>query len=277
MKKYLLITTTMTVLLLLMQSLAPLKTTRRDGTDPGYTGSPGDTFKNCTKCHGGVATNISGWITSNVPSTGYIPGQTYKITAKNFSMGSTRFGFELSPQNLTGKLMGTLVVSDTHRTKLVGNNKYLTYREYGVDGTDSNTWSVDWVAPSAGSGEVVFYGAFNSNPGHKSNDGTHLSTLTLQEFGNAKSIHIPNGIGEMIIYPNPASDKLFVQLNLKTKSQILMEVFDLKGKRIALVANEIQFLNKLHNFDTQTLANGNYILKVTTNGKTVSEKFLVKH
>ncbi len=70
---------------------------RKDGTEPGYTGSPGDSFKNCTACHGGTTQNVDGWIVSNIPSTGWVPGERYTITATNTKMGATRFGFEVSP------------------------------------------------------------------------------------------------------------------------------------------------------------------------------------
>lgn len=50
------------------------------GAPIGKTGSPGD-GSNCTGCHSGVATTSAGLITSNVPVTGYIPGNTYTITA----------------------------------------------------------------------------------------------------------------------------------------------------------------------------------------------------
>ena len=53
------------------------------GAPIGKTGSPGD-GSNCTGCHSGVATTSAGLITSNVPVTGYIPGNTYTITATNF-------------------------------------------------------------------------------------------------------------------------------------------------------------------------------------------------
>ncbi len=69
-----------------------LRVARKDGTDPGYTGSPGDSLKNCTACHGGIAFPVDGWITSNIPSSGYVPGTTYTITAKNREFGATRFG-----------------------------------------------------------------------------------------------------------------------------------------------------------------------------------------
>jgi hypothetical protein len=53
-----------------LQSFDTKSLRKVDGTEPGYTGSPGDSLKNCTVCHGGTAETIEGWITSNIPTTG---------------------------------------------------------------------------------------------------------------------------------------------------------------------------------------------------------------
>ena len=78
------------------------------GAPAGYTGSPGDA-QNCTKsgCHNGTAATVSGWITSNIPPAGYTPATTYNITVT--VTGSGNHGFEVSPQNVAGTLLGTLI------------------------------------------------------------------------------------------------------------------------------------------------------------------------
>jgi hypothetical protein len=142
------------------------------GAPAGYTGSPGD-GKNCTECHGGTATTISGWITSNIPAEGYLPGQTYQITATNNNTGSGKYGFEISPQSASGTLLGTLTAGANNQ--LVGNNKYVTHVSAS---TSINTWTFNWTAPAAGTGNVTFYGAFARNhPGP-----VRLSTLTVGEL-----------------------------------------------------------------------------------------------
>ncbi|HOW30090.1 MAG TPA: T9SS type A sorting domain-containing protein [Bacteroidales bacterium] len=142
------------------------------GAPAGYTGSPGD-GKNCTDCHTGTASTVSGWITSNIPATGYEPGQTYQITATNNITGSGKYGFEVSPQNTSGTLLGTLAAGSNNQ--LVGNNKYVTH----VSASETvKTWTFNWTAPAAGTGNVTFYGAFARNkPGP-----VRLSTLSVSEF-----------------------------------------------------------------------------------------------
>lgn len=262
---------------IILESFAPLKIMRRDGTDPGYTGSPGDSSKNCTTCHGGVATPKDGWITSDIPAEGYTPGQTYTIKATNTAMGSTRFGFEVSPQKLDGNLMGTMIITDTSRTKLVGNDKYITYKADGVDGVDSNTWTFNWVAPQVGSGEVVFYGAFNSNPGHKGGDGTTLSTLKVKEAGTTGISTLSGKVDNLIIYPNPSNDIVKLSFDLKKSSEVAIDITDMNGKCVVPVLSGKHSGNVAKEINIAGLPQGIYLMRIAIDGRTATQKINVAH
>lgn len=142
------------------------------GAPAGYTGSPGD-GQNCTSCHGGTATTSPGWITSDIPGSGYVPGETYQITATNSLTGDgKKYGFEVSPQSTSGTLLGTLAAGTG--SQLVGGGKYVTH---SLATLTTNSWTFSWTAPAAGTGSVTFYGAFaRGNPGLVT-----LSTLTVNE------------------------------------------------------------------------------------------------
>jgi len=145
------------------------------GAPAAKTGSPGD-GANCTECHGGTATTTAGQITSNIPASGYVPGTTYQITATNPLTNAGKMGFEVSPQNVAGTLLGTLVAGTG--SQLVGGNKYVTHL---LANTTTNTWTFGWIAPAAGTGTVTFYGAFARNkPGPVTK-----STLVVQEAVSA--------------------------------------------------------------------------------------------
>ncbi len=98
------------------------RTKNPTGAPAGHTGSPFDN-KNCTVCHGGSAANVVGYLSSNVPGTGYVPGNTYLLTCA-FS-GSGNKGFQISPQNAQGNLMGTIFMGTN--SQLVGDFKYITH------------------------------------------------------------------------------------------------------------------------------------------------------
>lgn len=139
------------------------------GAPAGYTGSPGD-GQNCKNCHGGTATTVAGMITSNIPAAGYTPGASYTITVT--VTGSNSKGFEVSPQNASGTLLGTLTAGTGN--KLVGSGKYVT--QSSASNASTAIWSFGWTAPAAGTGTVTFYGAFTA-----SKPVTKLSTLVVNE------------------------------------------------------------------------------------------------
>jgi len=260
---------------ILIQSFGPTILGKRDGTEPGFTGSPGDSLKNCTVCHGGKATNVDGWITSTVPSTGFLPNTKYTITAKNTEVGGTRFGFSISPQSLSGKLLGTLIISDTTTTKLVGDNKYVTYRAAGVDGVDTKTWTFDWIAPDSVN-EVVFYGAFNSNfEGHKDGDNTYLSQLKVFKTGFT-GVKENNLISSVSIFPNPLNNEAQLSFINKLHGNVEVSLYGLDGKFYGQLFN--QQLSVGHQtilLEPNTKA-GIYFLKITNSNSSIYHKILIQ-
>ncbi len=151
------------------------------GAPTSKTGSPGD-GSTCTSCHAGTASTQTGWITSNIPAGGYIPGTTYTITATATQTGCTKFGFEISPQNASGTLLGTLIATNTIQTQLIGSAKYITHTSGGTSAVGgTKTWTFDWTAPTATT--VTFYGAFNgsNSSGTNAGDNIYNSNLTVNK------------------------------------------------------------------------------------------------
>ncbi len=188
------------------------------GSPTAKTGSPGD-GANCAQCHGGTATTTVGLITSNIPVSGYVPGQTYQITATNPQTGSGKIGFEVSPQNAAGTQLGTLVAGTG--SKLVGGTKYVTQSNAN---STTNTWTFGWIAPAAGTGAVTFYGAFARNY----TGVTTLSTLTVQEV-------ITTGIDKNIATASLTARQVngFISVGLNMSAgQAKISVFDISGRQL---------------------------------------------
>jgi hypothetical protein len=142
------------------------------GSPGGRSGSPGDNGNTCTGCHTGTANTAFAWITTNVPTSGYVAGQTYTITATGTHQGVVRFGFELTVEDSQGNKVGTLQITDPTRTKLVNGNKAVTHTASGITPAgNSNSWSVDWVAPTGVQGNIGIYSAFNAANGNGSTSG----------------------------------------------------------------------------------------------------------
>ncbi len=172
------------------------------GAPSGFTGSPGDGGNTCANsgCHSGIAVGTkSNVFTSNIPSDGYVPGTTYTITATARSITSRNtFGFQISPQTNAGVLVGTMI-STSAGTKLTGAGKYLTHTSSGITGSNGvKSWSFNWVAPAAGTGNVTFYGIFNhaNGNGGTSGDSIFKSTFVISEKVQAPIVNLggPTGI-----------------------------------------------------------------------------------
>lgn len=263
---------------ILLESFGTKGLGKKDGSEPGYTGSPGDTLKNCTACHGGKAYNEIGWIKSNIPESGYVPGTTYTIEAIGYGVTHNRFGFLVSPQAKNGDLLGTIIRTDTVRTKLVGNNKYLTYTENGVYGLDSASWYFNWVAPATGTGDVVFYGGFNSNQdGHKGGDVTHLSTLRVKETGTVSVANLTNNLNLVSVYPNPVTSFLNISFDLNKSASTKIEIIDLSGKQVAEIINENLKGMVSKQINTDDFTSGIYFVKIQTENETITKKISVMH
>jgi hypothetical protein len=177
------------------------------GAPSGYSGDPAGGNKDCTNCHGGsAAEQQAGWISSDIPETGYVPATTYTITATASGAGINKFGFQVSPQSSSGDVLGTLV-NTSAETKLISGTNYVTQTSSGLSGQDSKSWTFDWIAPDAGSGEVVFYGAFNLADGNGSTSGDMIKLSTLAVIENtAVGIHRSDKPEKISVYPNPATE-----------------------------------------------------------------------
>jgi hypothetical protein len=247
----------------------------------GHTGSPGDGRSCATSgCHTGLTVqNQENLITSNIPLTGYLPGETYTITATVVASGVTRFGFQVSPQFTNGQLAGTLIATNSTETALVGSGKYITQRLQGTSGAGQRSWSFDWVAPASGSGSLAFYGAFNAtnNNGGSSGDQIILSALTVSEDLTSASVSLLK-TKKFKFYPNPASDQIFIESRASNDSFASLELMDLSGK--SFVSKRLKSENGKFNlkFDNPSgIPSGVYLLLFESNGEKVVQQILIRH
>lgn len=155
-----------------------------DGAPSGYANDKATNFRTCATsgCHSGTAvftdTSIAK-ITSNIPSTGYVPGATYTFTATINKPTYVRFGFQASPQDSLGNYKGTMIVTNSTKTKITGT-KYITHTQ---SGNNQSSWSWNWIAPAIGTGQVKMSGALMAanNNGGTSGDSVYKVSTTITE------------------------------------------------------------------------------------------------
>lgn len=241
----------------------------------------------CSNCHSGGPNTIQpGWITSNIPATGYVPGMTYTITATATSVGRVRFGFEISPQDSstvsTGR--GTCLVTDSTTQLLTGSygRKYITHKSNGTTGTtDSHTWTFDWTAPTTGIDSVIFYGAFlcANNMNNSSGDFTYKSRLTVHRditAGLEENFTDASGIQ---VYPQPATDGITVKYRIDHQEKVNIKLADCQGRIIAPLMSETRVPGS---YDSVlkfpfNLSSGIYLLEISTETTATAKKILVQH
>lgn len=248
------------------------------GAPDGFTGSPGD-GQICVLCHQGpTPTAISGAITSNVPVTGYVPGNTYAITAQISRVGHNRFGFQISPQDNFANALGVLT-DITTETQVTGSGTYITHTTSGTYGTDSKTWIFDWTAPNAGTGNVTFYGAFNATNNNGSNNGDTIfsSMITIPEDISTTTDAANRQNNFFSIYPNPAAEEIRLTFFSNEETKLNVFIYDLEGVKVFEWPQTI-FPNSCINKKFQlpeNISSGIYLLKVETEQKSFIHKLII--
>ena len=242
----------------LMSSFENDSTSYPGGAPPGYTNSPGDK-QNCGHCMGADVTNVSGWISSNIPPTGYVPGSTYTIELN--VTGSGNKGFEISPQDTSGNLIGILTAGAANH--LVGSGKYVTH-----DNSDIGilNWSFSWTAPNPGVGDVNFYAAFWV-------EHTQLSTYTVSENTNGVS---QKSQLEVALFPDPAKDHVTLCFNHATSGNVVVEMLKQDGRKIGDIMYEFVQAGPFFQSFPISLSKGIYLVRIISGKQEAIRKLIVE-
>lgn len=244
------------------------ETQSTSGAPGAYAGDPASGSANCRTCHTGAPLgNLTGVITSTIPPSGYIAGSTYTITANFVRAGHLKFGFEISPQNSSGVLQGTMANINT-QTQLINAGTYITHTSTGVSGSGSKTWNFQWTAPATGQGPVTFYGMFNATNNNLNalGDSVFESTTGVKENTTAVQ-NIEENNFSVSIFPNPAIDFLNLRINLDELSSVQMDLLDIRGNRIENLFSEEQMNGEVSkSFDVSPYPKGIYFLRLRTEG-----------
>lgn len=240
------------------------------GSPGGKTGSPGDDGNSCTLCHSGTPNTVEGWITSDIPSTGYVLGETYTIIATGNHTGVGRFGFELTSEDILKNKVGQLIISDDNQTQLTNGNQAITHSAQGIIPIgDEKSWTFQWIAPSTDVGVITFYAAFNAanNNGASSGDVIYLSSMSVDE--STVGINEANQDLSFSIFPNPSYGKIQISHH-KASAQI--RIVDLLGN-IVLERDAMQNSEAL---DLSSYKKGLYLVQILDGNEISTKKMILK-
>ena len=253
-------------ILLLIPASAFILLSFSGGIGGSRSGSPGDGGTTCTACHApGANFGASASISTNIPASGYELNTNYQITV-NASSSASGHGFQLTSERID---TNAKVGSFTAGTGSVAQNGGNAVSHQGISA--SGNWTFTWTSPSTDVGDVTFYAAVNAVNGNGSTSGDQVVTTSQSVITNgvlgitdAKRLNFE-------MFPNPASENVTIQLPTNSENA-LVEFYDYVG-RLAL-SKKVSDLDKVVN--VSSLSSGIYMIKVISNDKIGSQKFIKK-
>lgn len=242
------------------------KILKTGGSSGGETGSPGDDYITCTRCHdNNPIFSLTSSITTNIPPTGYVLGQTYSITISTESIDAKSWGFELTAEeDDTNLKVGVFdIIDSTGSPKLILGTSAVTNSN-----ATSNSWSFNWTAPTTNKGPITFYAAVLAGDGNEKKIGDQTITASATTNSNTLSIRNEN-MFVFDLYPNPSQDFLTILLpnEIATGS---INLFDYSGKSI----KSKQINSNNNTLDISRLSQGLYFIKLNSEGKTGIKKVI---
>jgi lysyl endopeptidase len=216
------------------------------GFEVGIHHPNGDIMKICRDDSGAVKESANGvdvWLIGGV-SIG---------TGNGWELGTTESGSSGSPLfNQNGKVIGQLYAGQAFCNGTESNNDYDVYGRFGVSwdaGNSSDKRLMDWLDP-LGTGT--------------------MSTETLTNL-----LNVPDNqfIGDLKIYPNPASSVITIMNN--KYPNLHYQMYDVLGKMIALG----QLHNTANSIMVEHLTEGVYFLHLEDpdSGDSITKKIVVRH
>ncbi len=248
------------------------------GSPAGHSGSPASNGNTCARsgCHSGGGSpgaqhivNVS----SDIPASGYIAGDTYTITISvdDANDAASRSGIAVSMEDGSGTHLGTLATGSGTRFSS-GSSNFITHQSSSIGlplaGRD---YSFQWTAPAAGSGQVTLYAAVNFANGNGTTSGDIIKEVT-EVFSEASSVGLDESSRlSLSLFPNPTSG-LF-RLSALPSNVTHWSISDLQGKTVnsgKLIPGSTQEM------DLRNAPAGLYFVHVYGNDGLISSSRIVK-
>jgi len=246
------------------------------GSPGGKTGSTADGTL-CTQCHGGSSIIVNNWISTNIPDSGYIAGETYSITATGTHTGVVKFGFELTAEDNSGSKKGSFVNTNATQTKFTNNNSAVTHKSSGnTPSNNTKSWNFEWIAPVAGTGDITFYAAFNAANGNGSTSGDviYKTSLNISENTSSGILTDKDNSKQILIFQTTDLNYLTIK-NISTDiPETNIRLFDINGKLLKL--KSIRNNNMDITLNINDLKTNIYIIQIETKEELISRKVYIQ-
>ncbi len=220
-------------------------------------GVSGNSTAGCS-CHGSSSTNTSVQINSDIPSAGYLTGETYNITVLISNSTKSQAGFNLSSSD------GTLIAGST--SKLI--NGEATHSPQQNLSNGAVTFVVQWEAPStAPTGNIVFSAAGNATNGDGGTTGDEWGLGSLS-VSHDETQSIEDVIAASVsLSPSLATSMVSLKSDLKIENPRIMLI---NGQ---LIQTQYEETAEGFTVDVSALPAGVYFLNFSHEGKVHTKKF----
>jgi hypothetical protein len=230
-----------------------------------YSGSPGDGGTTCTVCHSpGANYDADPLITTDIPPSGYVAGETYSITV-SVASSSTRHGFQITSENSSDAKVGTFTAGTGSQT---ANSDHLV--THTSAGNTQTAWVFQWTAPAVSEGDITFYAVVNATDANYTDTNDQVVTTTETVGYTNLSLAEENSL-TFVVFPNPTSEYLLIQSD-----------FDLTDKTEITLTNSLgQLIDNIkiadfNRIDVSNLTAGVYFINISLGNKKGITKFIKK-
>lgn len=97
---------------------------------------------------------------------------------------------------------------------------------------------------------------------------SHISSVSIDEVSS-------ESVSNLLLYPNPATDHVNIAFNSLSEQKIQVAVYDLSGKVVYSSESQVMQGENLINVNTNNLAEGQYVLMVSSSNNNYPIKLLV--
>ncbi len=164
---------------------------------------------------------------------------------------------------------------------------------YSSSWVSTNGLSSIYVPMDSGAYQVAYYGGFGMPTVVLLGGLDHRVMFSTQSFAISDTSimrdsimallstglnSFENNIASVQLYPNPAQSKTFVDLTVTKSQKVQIELFDVSGKFIRSVYNNVSLAGSLkREIEVSELPNGVYFLKISAEGVSKNFNFNVNH
>ena len=240
----------------------------------------GSTFTCMRGTPGNPGSSYIKLVSKTISMMGVMPGiATCGVLSTSSYQAISGFAYTQRPQSLTGSWQHMVYNSDTGYVAV-----YLTKWNTAMMMRDTiamvvhklpdmvmmwTPFSIDLMYMSGATPDSAIITLAAS--GYNAVANSYLYVDNLAFVGSVAGIKQNTWNTETNIFPNPASDKLYITMNKEVSNNIQADVYDLLGKKVKSANN----ISTNHTLDISDLAQGQYILKLTNNTEgVVTRKFI---